>query len=330
MPATTNTLPADGMAPHAARAKATSKVPAAENTLRILKLLASKRGPMAASNIATALGLPRSSVYHLLGVMEANGFVLHLHEEQRYGLGISAFELSSAYSRQEPLSRLGRPLLASLVDAIGESAHLAVLHGRDVLYIVEERAKNRPSLVTDVGVRLPSHLTASGRAILAALPKSQVRALYPNAAAFTARHEVAGAIMKYSALSSHLDQVRQRGYATEHGEVTPGFGSIAVFRGVAALPDLVQVRGQRGVFHDGTLHLVPGGKGRGVRVQRADLRFGQRGEDGAAAGGEVAGEADADVGHQGRAVLGPLLDDVQHVAAVEHRQVCTFADDVHQ
>ena len=207
--------------------KSTSKVPAAENTLRILKLLASRRGPMAASNIATALGLPRSSVYHLLGVMEANGFVLHLHEEQRYGLGISAFELSSAYSRQEPLSRLGRPMLASLVDVIGESAHLAVLHGRDVLYIVEERAKNRPSLVTDVGVRLPSHLTASGRAILAALPKSQVRALYPNAAAFTSRHEVEFPIMKYSALSSHLDQVRQRGYATENGEITPGFGSIA-------------------------------------------------------------------------------------------------------
>ena len=113
------------------------------------------------------------------------------------------------------------------MDKIGESAHLAVLHGRDVLYIVEERAKNRPSLVTDVGVRLPSHLTASGRAILAALPKSQVRALYPNAAAFSVRHESETAITKYSALSSHLDQVRQRGYATEHGEVTPGFGSIA-------------------------------------------------------------------------------------------------------
>ncbi|MCA4134187.1 IclR family transcriptional regulator [Arthrobacter sp. M4] len=208
-------------------AKPTSKVPAAENTLRILKLLASRRGPMAAAQIAATLGLPRSSVYHLLAVMEANGFVLHLHEEQRYGLGIGAFELSSAYSRQEPLSRLGRPVLANLVDAIGESAHLAVLHGRDVLYIVEERAKNRPSLVTDVGVRLPSHLTASGRAILAALPKSQVRALYPNAAAFTFRHETEYPIMKYSTLSSHLDQVRMRGYATEHGEVTPGFGSVA-------------------------------------------------------------------------------------------------------
>ncbi|MGG5172232.1 IclR family transcriptional regulator [Pseudarthrobacter sp. J1738] len=223
-----STLPGSAAGTKTAKTvKAATKVPAAENTLRILKLLASRRGPMAASSIATTLGIPRSSVYHLLAVMEENGFVLHLHEERRYGLGIGAFELSSAYSRQEPLSRLGRPLLAGLVDGIGESAHLAVLHGRDVLYIVEERAKNRPSLVTDVGVRLPSHLTASGRAILAALPKSQVRALYPSAEAFTERHEVPGAITKYSALSAHLDTVRQRGYATEHGEVTPGFGSIA-------------------------------------------------------------------------------------------------------
>ncbi|MDQ4501304.1 IclR family transcriptional regulator [Sinomonas sp. ASV322] len=204
-----------------------SKVPAAESTLRILRLLASRRGPQPAASIATTLGLPRSTVYHLLTVMEENGFVMHLAEERRYGLGIGAFELSSAYSRQEPLSRLGRPMLASLVDAIGESAHLAVLHGRDVLYIVEERAKNRPSLVTDVGVRLPSHLTASGRAILAALPKSQVRALYPNAAAFSERTQEGEHIRSYSALQSALDQVRQRGYATEDGEVTSGFASVA-------------------------------------------------------------------------------------------------------
>ncbi|WP_138445314.1 IclR family transcriptional regulator [Sinomonas susongensis] len=204
-----------------------SKVPAAESTLRILRLLASRRGPQPAASIAAALGLPRSTVYHLLAVMEENGFVMHLPEERRYGLGIGAFELSSAYSRQEPLSRLGRPMLASLVDTIGESSHLAVLHGRDVLYIVEERAKNRPSLVTDVGVRLPSHLTASGRAILAALPKSQVRALYPNAAAFSERTEEGEHIRSYAALQSALDQVRQRGYATEDGEVTSGFASVA-------------------------------------------------------------------------------------------------------
>ena len=70
----------------------------------------------------------------------------------------------------------------------GHSAHLAVLHGRDVLYVVEERAPGRPPLVTDVGVRLPAQLTASGRSMLAALQPSQVRALFPDRTAFVERH----------------------------------------------------------------------------------------------------------------------------------------------
>ena len=120
--------------------------------------------------------------------MQERGFVVHLPEERRYGLGIAAFELSSGFSRQQPLARLGRPLVAVLVDRLGESGHLAVLHGRDVLYLVEERAPRRPSLVTDVGVRLPAHLTATGRAMLAELPPAQLRALYPDRAAFATRH----------------------------------------------------------------------------------------------------------------------------------------------
>ncbi|PJJ44842.1 IclR family transcriptional regulator [Glutamicibacter mysorens] len=204
-----------------------SKVPAADNTLRILRLLASRKTPTPAAMIATLLELPRSSVYQLLNVMLEHGFISHYPEDKSYGLGVSAFELSSAYTRQEPLARLGAPLIAQLVDKVGESAHLAVLHGSDVLYIVEERAKGRPSLVTDVGVRLPSHLTASGRAILAALPKSQVRALYPSAASFSER-VAESSISSYAQLRRELEQSTQRGYAVERGDVTPDFHSLAV------------------------------------------------------------------------------------------------------
>ena len=58
-------------------------------------------------------------------------------------------------------------------------------HIVDVL--IEERAPRRPALVTDVGVRLPAHLTATGRAMLAQLPREQVRALYPDAGVFADR-----------------------------------------------------------------------------------------------------------------------------------------------
>jgi len=201
------------------------QVPAADQTLRILSLLARQPGPMAAQTIATTLGVPRSSTYHLLATLEQHGYVVHLPGDRRWGLGTAAFELGGGYARQQPLARLGRPLLAALSDHVGESAHLAVLAGRDVLYIVDERAPRRPTLVTDVGVRLPAHLTATGRAMLAALPREQVRALYPDAAALTQRHGLGPATPR--ALREMLREVRAAGHASEDGEVTPGFRSVA-------------------------------------------------------------------------------------------------------
>lgn len=203
-----------------------SKVPAAEHTLRILRHLATRPGPVTAFSIATALDLPRSSVYHLLAVMREQGFVVHLPEEGRYGLGIAAYELASAHVRQAPITRLARPLLGALVDRVGENAHLAVLHGRDVVYLIEERARHRPSLVSDVGVRLPAYLTASGRALLAGLRPADVRALYPDRVAFVPRQEVPP--WTPGRLRTELQRTRARGWATEEGEITTGLASVAV------------------------------------------------------------------------------------------------------
>jgi DNA-binding IclR family transcriptional regulator len=91
--------------------------------------------------------------------------------------------------------------------------------------VLEERAPGRPPLVTDVGVRLPAHLTASGRALLALLPASQVRALYPSTREFVDRHGLGPHTL--SDLRRVLSETRQRGWATEAGEVTPGLASVA-------------------------------------------------------------------------------------------------------
>ncbi len=208
-----------------------TNAPAAGQALALLTLLARHAEPMPAAAVARDLALPRSSVYHLLAVLREQGFVVHLPEERRYGLGVAAFELGSAYTRQAPLQRVARPVLHRLVDASSHSAHLAVLHGRDVLYVIEDRATRRPPLVTDVGVRLPAQLTASGLAMLAALPRQQVRALFPSRDAFVQRHERAATgstgPRSLPELRSRLLEVRQRGFAVENGSVTPGFASVA-------------------------------------------------------------------------------------------------------
>ena len=205
--------------------RARAGVPAARQTLALLQALARQPGAVPAAALARDLGLPRSTTYSLLAELVDASFVVHLPEERRYGLGVSAFEIGSAYSRQEPLARLARPVLARLVDAVGHSAHLAVLHGREVLYVVEQRAPGRPPLVTDVGVRLPAQLTASGRALLAGLPAAQVRALFPDRDAFVDRHGLGP--RRLSELRRLLAEVRRAGHAGEDGEVTPGFASVA-------------------------------------------------------------------------------------------------------
>ena len=107
-----------------------TKAPAAHQVLDVLGHIARQAGPVPAAAIARDLGLPRSTTYQLLDVLQATGFVVHLVDDRRYGLGVAAHELGTGYVRQEPLARLARVPLARLVDRTGHTAHLAVQHGR--------------------------------------------------------------------------------------------------------------------------------------------------------------------------------------------------------
>lgn len=191
----------------------------------MLGALAKRAGPVSAAAIARELGLPRSTTYHLLAELEAAGFVAHLPAERRYGLGIAAFELGSAYLRHDPLERLAHPLLRKLVDDVGHTAQLGVLHGNELVYLLKENPARPTTLVTDVGVRIPAHLPASGRAMLAQLPAAHVRALFPDAGAFVRRTDRGP--RNLAELRRLLTAERRRGWAVEDGFVTAGFASVA-------------------------------------------------------------------------------------------------------
>lgn len=199
--------------------------PAVDHALAVLTLLARVPEPLAASVISRTLGLPRSTTYRLLAVLSEHGFVTYLPDQRRYGLGVAVFELGSAYQRQAPLARIARPILDRLVTTTTQNAHLAVLHGRDVYYVLEGRAPGRRGLVTDVGVRLPATITASGLAMLAQLPAAGVRALFPDADAFVQR--LGRGPTGLVELRRALAEVRRRGHAVEDGSVTAGLSSVA-------------------------------------------------------------------------------------------------------
>lgn len=203
-----------------------AQVPAAERTIAVLRHLAAQSRPVPAAAIARDLGLPRSSTYHLLTTLAEARFVSHLPEEQTWALGPGAFELGQAYVHARPLARLARPVLHRLAHDTGIAAHLAVLDGRDVVYLVTERPAQTTPLVVEVGIRLPAHLTASGRALLAEQPLAQVRASFPDRASLTRRTAVGPRTP--TELRRVLERVRADGVGVEDGEVDPRLASVAV------------------------------------------------------------------------------------------------------
>ena len=239
--------------------------PAATRALAALRVLAAAPGPITAAALGRQLGIPRSSTYHLLAAMSGAGFVTHYPEEERWGLGVGAFEIGAAYLRHEPLERLGRPLLHRLAHDVASRAavvaHLGVLHGRETLYLLRESPQTPVTVVVDVGVRLPAALTASGRAMLAELPAAQVRALFPSKDAFVDR----------TGVGPHLPD---RAHAPARGRARAGLG-----RGGRLRHARLRLRGRRRARSFGPASgvdraNVPVGAGR-RRDARGPCPFGQ-------------------------------------------------------
>lgn len=202
-------------------------VPAARNALRILTLLAGRSTPTPAATLARELGIPRSSLYQLARAMMDEGFLVHYPEERGYGLSALVSEIGSGSLQTDRLRRLAHPLLERLVGnaPVPVVSHLAVLTGAEVTYVDRVSAARAPTTVSTIGVRLPAHLTATGRAALSALPHAQVRALYPHRDALIRR--VGPGPTTLAELDDVLSRARDRGWAIEEGDVTSDYSSVA-------------------------------------------------------------------------------------------------------
>lgn len=225
-----------------------SQVPAANRTLEVLLLLARSASPIPAKTIGIDLGIPRSSLYHLLAVMQSKGFVTPItgvsaenlqsgnarkdnaqKENALWGLGVSAFEVGTAYMRHEPLEARARPILVSLMSKVAGIAplvgHLGILRGSDTYYLLKESTGGPITVISEIGVRLPASLTASGRAMLSYLSGAQVRALFPSPDTFINR--TGQGPQNLSQLKILLAKERKQGFSIESGLVTREHSSVA-------------------------------------------------------------------------------------------------------
>ncbi|MFI5497568.1 IclR family transcriptional regulator [Nocardia asteroides] len=181
--------------------------------------------------LAERTGLPRSTVHRILDQMIRLRWLAHT--PGGYRLGLRVLELGGLAAEHNELREVVGPLLYDLSQRTGLIGHLAVLDGREVLFLDRAGGRSQVAIPTRVGGRLPAHCTAVGKALLATLePGIAEASLRGNTAPRTAR-----TIVDRAELHRELARIRNRqGVAVDSEEALPGVGCVAVpirGRGVA-------------------------------------------------------------------------------------------------
>ena len=197
-------------------------VESVRRALRILRCFSLETAELGVSDIARQLGMHKSTVYRLLGTMEAEGFV-HQIDTGRYVLGWRLFELGGAVKGWSSTRTVVTRHLASLVAATSETAHLAVFDEGSVLYIEKVESTRPLRMPSAVGKRVPAHCTALGKVFLANLaPQESLSAIRRPLARYTPK-----TIVDPDRLREELETVRVEGYAVDREEMEEGLMCLA-------------------------------------------------------------------------------------------------------
>lgn len=134
--------------------------------LQVLQAFSYEHPVMGVSELGRKLAMGKSSVHRVLSTLAEQGFVVKT-EDDRYRLGLKLHELGQLVVSSLELRQVAHAPLERLHNECGETVHVGVLEGTDVMYVHRMEAQSTLRTFSRVGRRVPAHTTSSGKCLLA-------------------------------------------------------------------------------------------------------------------------------------------------------------------
>jgi IclR family transcriptional regulator, acetate operon repressor len=206
----------------AAGGRLTGGVQSIARAFDLLETMADLGGIVGLSQLASASGLPLPTIHRLMRTLLDLGYVRQ-EPSREYALGPRLVRLGESAGRL--LGDWATPYLQHVVDAIGESANLAMLDGYQVVYTAQVPGRHSMRMFTEVGRRAGVHCTAIGKAMLATMPAGEAgEILRRSGLPSQTQHTITG----LSAMEKELERIRLQGYALDNEEQEIGVRCVAV------------------------------------------------------------------------------------------------------
>lgn len=183
--------------------------------LSVLDWLVRQQRPCRASEVAQVFDLARSNAHRTLQTLVSCGWVMQNAADSTYTPSLRLFELGTLVDAVTDLRTVLLPHLASLAQLTGETIHLAVLDGAEIVYLHKFDSPLPVAAYSRVGGRAPAACVASGKALLAALQEDEttLRKRLGRLQAHTPR-----SLTRYAELLAELQRTRERGLAENREE----------------------------------------------------------------------------------------------------------------
>ena len=190
-----------------------------------------RNGGLGVVRIAQIVGREKSQVSRALRSLDQAGLVERDPATREYRLGWRLFTLAARVGDQRLLA-LAPPVLRGLVGALGETAHLTVLDGGEVVTVFSVSSPSTVRAIEWTGHGVPVHCTSAGRALLLDHDAGALRAMLGDGELAA---PAPGAPRDVAELARRIEAARARGYAAIDGEFEDGHAGVAApvrdFRG---------------------------------------------------------------------------------------------------
>jgi len=200
------------------------QVQSLSRALSLLECIAGSRSGISLSDLAQRVGLAASTTHRLLNTLEQHGFAALDADRGVWFVGVKAFTVGNAFLADRDVVGIARPFMRSLMEQSGESVNLAILDDGQVVFLAQVQCREMMRMLVRLGGRAPVHASGAGKALLAALPEAEMRAVL-------ARHGLTrftdNTLDSAAALAADLARVHARGYAFDDEEHAVGLRCVA-------------------------------------------------------------------------------------------------------
>ena len=201
-----------------------STLSSVRNAARLLKEFSRGSREIGVTELSRRLGIGKSTAHRLLNTLAEERLLEQDPDTGAYRLGLAMYELGASVSMHTDLHEACSPILDQLRNATRETVQVAVLDGREVVYVERRESPQTLRLFGRVGHRNDANCTSTGKLLLAYLPAYRLEPLLtgwvmPRKTPFTIHEE--------RVLRAQLDAIRARGWSENVNEAEMGVASIA-------------------------------------------------------------------------------------------------------